>query len=75
MSSIKWAALGQVFGIGLGVGLGTVVLFSLAIVGLSRARVARAGGGDGIAGGALASVCLAACVVIAGGGIYLIANH
>lgn len=73
--SIKWEALGQVFGIGLAVGLGAVVLFSLAVVGMSRVRVARAEGGDGVAGAALASVCLAACVVIAGGGIYLIGSH
>ena len=71
---IKWAELGQVAGVGLLVGLGTVVLFSLAIVGISRVRIARAQGGDVVSGAALASVCLAACVVIAGGGIFAIAT-
>jgi len=71
---IKWAELGQVASLGLLVGLSTVILFSLAIIGMSRVKVAREQGGTVVTGAALASVCLAACVVIAGGGIYLIAS-
>lgn len=71
---IKWEELGQVAGLGLLVGLSTVILFSLAIIGMSRVKVAREQGGEVVTGAALTSVCLAACVVIAGGGIYLIAT-
>jgi hypothetical protein len=72
--NIKWAEIGQVAGIGLVVTVVTVLLFSLAIVGMSRVKIARTQGGDVVSGAALASVCLAICVVIAGSGIYAIAT-
>lgn len=72
--NIKWAALGDVLGIGLTVGIGVVVLFSFALVGFSRVATARENGGNAVGGAAVTGVCLAACVAIAGYGLYLIAS-
>lgn len=73
--NIKWEALGEVLGIGFVAGTGIVILFSFSLVGLSRVSTARANGGNAISGAVVASVCLAACVAIVAGGLYLIADH
>ncbi len=75
--NIKWAALGDVLGIGLTVGVGVVVLFSFALVGFSRVSTARERGASGASvasGAAVTGVCLVACLAISGYGLYLIAN-
>jgi len=77
---IEWGTLGGVFGVSLGITIVVVVMFSLGIAAWARAagepRLAR--GTRGERGGrekwamAVAAVCFAACLAVAGYGIDLI---
>ena len=73
--NIKWAALGDVLGIGLAVGIGVAVLFSFALVGFSRVATARENGGKAGGGAAVTGGGIAACGAIARYGLYLIAQR
>lgn len=74
---IDWAALGKVAGVSLLFGLAVVVLFSLAVVGLSMAR----DGEDGAvaqhraAGSLIAGLCFVACAGAVLYGLWLIVPH
>lgn len=70
--SIDWAALGAVFGVSLGVVLGLVVLFSVALRALSAREAAQERGSSAVLPTAAAAVCLLACVTVVLFGIYLI---
>ncbi|MFH9422483.1 hypothetical protein [Streptomyces sp. NPDC017529] len=74
--SIDWAALGQVFGVTLVVTVGIVGLFTLGIVGTSRAPRqedgAAAADGPGAPARAGAYACFALCAAAVAYGIYLI---
>ncbi len=69
---IAWHSLGQVLGVGLLVGAGAVIVFTLGVLGLSRVAVARDNGrGDPLGLGA-AGLCFLACAAAVAYGIYLI---
>jgi hypothetical protein len=73
---VDWASLGKVAGVSLVFGVGIVVLFSVAVLGLSMARgrasdddIAVNGRG---AGSAIAALCFVMCAAAVGYGLYLI---
>ncbi|MDI5964395.1 hypothetical protein POF50_006720 [Streptomyces sp. SL13] len=64
---IHWGALGTVLVAALGVTVGVVVLFSLGVAAWSRATAtAPAQGLRGRPAGAVALLCFAACLAVAG---------
>ncbi|MEU4658831.1 hypothetical protein AB0G32_33705 [Streptomyces sp. NPDC023723] len=69
---IDWAALGSVFGVGLGATVALVTLFTLGIAGLTRQERAAAQGGSAGLAVTGAYVCFAACAAAVAYGIYLI---
>ncbi|GGO81267.1 hypothetical protein [Wenjunlia tyrosinilytica] len=76
--SIDWAALGQVFGVSVGVTVGLVGLFTLGIVWLSRTeetpdQVAVSGGSAALARTG-AYTCFALCAAAVAYGIWIIVN-
>jgi hypothetical protein len=70
--SVNWAALGEVFLVGLVSVAAVVALFATGIRGVSQRVAARAQGGSGVAGLTLAVVCFAACSVVVLYGLFLI---
>jgi hypothetical protein len=70
--SVNWAALGEVFLVGLLSVAAVVALFATGIRGVSRRVAARAEGGSGAAGLTLAVVCFAACCAVVLYGLFLI---
>jgi hypothetical protein len=82
MQHIKWAALGEVFLVGLGLTLTVVLLYTLGVASLGARAVAldavpATGGRFGRVRGAtaVASVCFAACALVVGYGVYLIVQR
>ncbi|MBV8931971.1 MAG: hypothetical protein JOZ47_03780 [Kutzneria sp.] len=73
--SVNWAALGEVFLVGLGAVASVVVMFSVGIKGISRRVVTRASGGTGSAGLVVAVSCFATCTFTVLCGLYLIVSH
>ncbi|WP_309116539.1 hypothetical protein [Saccharothrix sp.] len=69
---VDWAALGTVFGVSLGVVLGLVVLFAMALRALSVREDVRERGGSAAVATGVAGACLVACVTVVLFGIYLI---
>ena len=70
--SVNWAALAEVFVVGLVSVAAVVALFATGIRGVSQRVTARAQGGSGAAGLALAVVCFAACCAVVLYGLFLI---
>ncbi|MGW2331374.1 hypothetical protein ACWC5C_37230 [Streptomyces sp. NPDC001700] len=74
---VEWGILGGVFGVSLGITVVVVVMFSLGIAAWARASGETPGGrapvrGRGKGAAAVAVVCFAACLAVAGYGIDLI---
>ncbi|HKS98305.1 MAG TPA: hypothetical protein VJT31_02145 [Rugosimonospora sp.] len=69
---IAWHSLGQVLGVGLLVGAGAVIVFTLGVLGLNRVAVAREDGRGDALGAGIAGVCFLACAAIVVYGIYLV---
>ncbi|MFF8725010.1 hypothetical protein ACF073_00790 [Streptomyces sp. NPDC015171] len=67
---IDWSALGRVAAVSLGVTVAVVVVFTLGVLGLSRAE--EAGHGGSVAGRAQAGLCFLACAAVVAYGIHLI---
>ncbi|MBL1085433.1 hypothetical protein JK359_26290 [Streptomyces actinomycinicus] len=67
---VDWSALGQVAAVSLGVTLAVVVVFTLGVLGLSRAE--GSGTGGSAVGRAQAALCFLACAAVVGYGIWLI---
>ncbi len=67
---VDWSALGRVAAVSLGVTVAVVVVFSLGVLGLSRAE--EAGDGGSGTGRAQAGLCFLACAAVVAYGIYLI---
>ncbi|MFH8338447.1 hypothetical protein [Streptomyces sp. AM6-12] len=67
---IDWSALARVAAVSLGVTVTVVVVFTLGVLGLSRAADRRAGAAT--AARAQAGLCFLVCAVVVGYGIYLI---
>jgi hypothetical protein len=79
---IKWATLGEVFLVGLGLTLTVVLLYTLGVAALgARATALDAGPATGCRFGrvrgatAVAALCFAACALVVGYGVYLIVRH
>ncbi|MEV6611534.1 hypothetical protein [Kutzneria sp. NPDC051319] len=70
--SVNWAALGEVFAVGLVSVAALVALFAMGIRGVSQRVTARAQGGSGVAGLTLAVFCFAACGAVVLEGLFLI---
>jgi hypothetical protein len=70
--SVNWAALGEVFLVGLASVAAVVALFATGIRGVSLRVAARAQGGSGAAGLTLAITCFAACCAVVLCGLFLI---
>ncbi|MEU6463813.1 hypothetical protein [Streptomyces sp. NPDC046976] len=68
---IDWSALARVAAVSLGVTVAVVVVFTLGVLGLSRAADRRTGPATALAR-AQAGLCFLACAVVVGYGIYLI---
>ncbi|MFG5722646.1 MULTISPECIES: hypothetical protein [Streptomyces] len=68
---IDWSALTRVAAVSLGVTVAVVVVFTLGVLGLSRAADRRTGPATTLAR-AQAGLCFLACAVVVGYGIYLI---
>ena len=73
--SVNWAALGEVFIVGLVSVAVLVALFATGIRGVSQRVAARAQGGSGAGGLTVAVVCFAACCVVVAYGLVLIVSH
>jgi hypothetical protein len=73
--SVNWAALGEVFIVGLVAVTTLVTLYAMGIRGVSRRVAARAQGGSGVGGLTLAAVCFAACCAVVLYGLFLIISH
>ncbi|MFC0432145.1 hypothetical protein [Kutzneria buriramensis] len=73
--NVNWAALGEVFIVGLVSVAALVALFATGIRGVSQRVAARAQGGTGAGGLALAVVCFAACCVLVLYGLFLIISR
>jgi hypothetical protein len=69
---IAWRSLGEVLLVGLVAGAGLVILYTVAVVGLSRIAVARETGHTDLWGAGLAAVCFLGCAAGVLYGIYLI---
>jgi uncharacterized membrane protein YhiD involved in acid resistance len=69
---INWGDLGAVLVASLVATVCVVALFSVGVIGLSRQTTAKEQGGSGAAPLTGAIICFAACLLIAGYGIYLI---
>ncbi|MFH9088035.1 hypothetical protein [Streptomyces sp. NPDC017673] len=67
---VDWSALGRVAAVSLGVTVAVVVVFSLGVLGLSRAE--EAGDGASATGRAQAGLCFLACAAVVAYGIHLI---
>ena len=73
--SVNWAALGEVFIVGLVAVAALVALYAIGIRGVSQRVAARAQGGSGVGGLTLAVVCFAACCAVVAYGLFLIVSH
>lgn len=73
--SVNWAALGEVFIVGLVSVAVVVTLFAMGIRGVSQRVAARTQGGSGVGGLTVAVVCFAACCVVVAYGLFLIVSH
>ena len=71
----NWAALGEVFIVGLVVVAALVALFATGLRGVSQRMVTRAQGGSGAGGLTLAVVCFAACCLVVLYGLFLIVSR
>ncbi|WP_416481260.1 hypothetical protein [Streptomyces sp. CL12] len=69
---IDWSALARVAAVSLGVTVVVVVVFTLGVLGLSRAADRRRTGPATALARAQAGLCFLACAVVVGYGIYLI---
>jgi hypothetical protein len=73
--SVNWAALGEVFLVGLVSVAAVVALFATGIRGVSQRVAARAQGGSGAGGLTVAVVCFAACCAVVLYGLFLIVSR
>lgn len=70
---IRWSGLLEVAEVSLAFGAGVVIVFTLGVLGLSKAAAAReAPSGSRSAGIALAALAFAACAAAVGYGLYLL---
>lgn len=69
---IAWASLGQVLLIGLVAGAGTVTVFAVGVLGLSRAATARETGHTDPVGYGVAGLCFLLCAAAVLYGLYLL---
>lgn len=75
MISINWADLGKVAGVSLAFGAGLVIVFTLGVLGLTKAEAAReapAGSTGRASGLALAGLAFAGCAAAVLYGLYLV---
>ena len=73
--SIHWSSLAQVAEVSLAFGVGIVAVFTLGVLGLSRAataREARSAGGRAVSGFVLAGAAFATCAAATLFGLYLL---
>ena len=73
--NVNWAALGEVFVVGLAAVAGLVALFAIGVRGVSQRVVARTQGGSGAGGLTVAVSSFAACCLVVLYGLYLIIAH
>jgi hypothetical protein len=73
--NVNWAALAEVFVVGLVSVAALVALFATGIRGVSQRVAARAQGGSGAGGLTLAVVCFAACCAVVLYGLFLIISR
>ena len=69
---IAWGSLGQVLLIGLIAGAGSVTVFAVGVLGLSRAATARDSGRTDPLGYGLAALCFLLCAAVVLYGLYLL---
>lgn len=69
---IAWASLGQVLLVGLIAGAGSVTVFAVGVLGLSRAATAREAGRTDVLGYGLAGLCFLVVIAVVLYGLYLI---
>lgn len=70
---IKWATLGQTFGVSVGITLAVVLVFTLGVLALARRDSAVRAGGPTAGAVSAATLCFAACLAAVGYGLYVIA--